>query len=270
MLAPGVPVFNLGLRGFCYFHVTVRTGERDLHSGLYGGAVLNALHALVRALDGVIPVDGELPEPLRRGVLEPSAAELADWRSLPAGAEVIGEQGAVPADAAAAADFYLRTWASPSLDVNGIEGGSPHLLKTVTPVVAHANLSIRLVPGQEPDEIREAVESLLRIAAPAGATVEVDLLASTPPVLFAHDSPAVQLAAGAFERVVGRRPLFVRSGGSLPFAAALAGRGIPFIGTGFDLPDGNVHSPNERLRVDYLPLGVAASREVLLALRALE
>lgn len=269
MLGRGLPVFNLGLRGLCYLHVTVRAGQRDLHSGLFGGAVLNGLHALMRCLAAIVPVDGELPEPLRRGVVPPSQTELESWASLRAGADAIADQGALPADAAAAEAFYLRTWAQPSVDVNGIEGGSPRLVKTVMPAVAHANVSMRLVPGQRPHEMVEVLEALLKGAAPPGATVDVELLSSIPPALFAPDSRAIELAGDVFEAIVGRRPLLVRSGGSLPLASALADKGIPFVGTGFDLPEGNVHSPNERLLVDHISLGVDCARALLLEFRHL-
>src|SRR6202034_802569 len=105
--------------------VTLRAGARDLHSGIYGGAALNAAHALIRTLSGVIAVDGRLAAPLRRGLIAPSAEELAGWRELPAGAAELADQGARPVDAAAANEFYLRTFAEPALDVNGIDSGSP-------------------------------------------------------------------------------------------------------------------------------------------------
>jgi acetylornithine deacetylase/succinyl-diaminopimelate desuccinylase-like protein len=265
----GVPEFNVATRGLTYFHVRVRTGRRDLHSGLYGGAALNALHALVQSLSGVLPRDGRLPEPLRAGVVAPSEQELADWVSLVRGEEILGDNGARPADADAARQFYVRTWAEPSLDVNGIESGSPHLQKTVLPVLAEANLSIRLAPGQDPEVIAPEVERLLREAAPAGADVEVDRLSSARPGLVAADSPALRFAQDAFEGVFGRRPLLVRSGGTLPIMPALADAGIPAILTGVALLESNVHSPNERILLDYLPLGVQAAQETYRALAKL-
>ena len=124
------------------------------------------------------------------------------------------------------------------MDVNGIEGGSPQLQKTVLPVVAEANLSMRLAPGQEPDVVVPELERLLREAAPAGADVEVDLWSSAPPGLIPPDSPAIRLGQDAFERALGTRPLLLRAGGTLPIVPALADRGIPTIVTGFDLPGG--------------------------------
>jgi acetylornithine deacetylase/succinyl-diaminopimelate desuccinylase-like protein len=153
MIAEDVPAFNIAMRGIVYFHVELRSGERDLHSGLYGGAALNAAHALIRTLDQLIATDGRLAEPLREGIIPPSAQELEDWKKLPGGAGELAGQGARPSDRDAAEQFYLRTFAEPALDVNGIESGSPHLEKTVLPVHAAANVSVRLAPGQDPDVI---------------------------------------------------------------------------------------------------------------------
>jgi acetylornithine deacetylase/succinyl-diaminopimelate desuccinylase-like protein len=269
MLKRDVPLFNVATRGLIYFHVRVRTGERDFHSGIFGGAALNALHALVQALDAVLAKEGRLPEPLRAGIAPPTEEELAAWAELTPGPEELAAQGARPMDARAEDEFYLRTFAEPSLDVNGIEGGSPHLQKTVLPAEAHANISIRLAPGQDPDQIATEAERLLREAAPEGAELEITRLSSSPSGLIDPDSQVVQLGLDAFERVVGRRPLLVRSGGTLPIVPALADKGIPTIVTGFALPDSNIHSPNENLLADYLPLGVKAAAELYTAFAAL-
>jgi acetylornithine deacetylase/succinyl-diaminopimelate desuccinylase-like protein len=266
MPARGVPAFYVGVRGMAYLHVRVRTGERDLHSGVYGGAALNAASALAQALRAVQPVEGRLPETLRAGIVPPTAQELADWQALQPGGQVLAEQGARPSDARAAEEFYLRTFAEPALDVNGIASGSPHLQKTVLPVLAEANLSMRLAPGQEPAACAEAIERLLREAAPAGADVEVERWSLSPAGLVDPGSSAVQLGLAAFERVLGRRPLLLRTGGSLPVVSALAGSGVPVVLTGFDVPEGNIHSPNERFLVEYLDVGLRAARELLLAL----
>ena len=224
----------------------MRTGERDLHSGVYGGAALNATNALAQALAAVLPREGRLPESLRAGVVPPTDQELADWDALQPGAAVLAQQGARPADSRAAEEFYVRTLAEPALDVNGLEGGSPQLQKTVLPVLAEANVSMRLAPGQDPAAMAGEVERLLREAAPSGADLEVERWALNPPGLVAADSKAIQLGLDAFESALGVRPLLIRSGGSLPIVAALAERGVPTIFTGFDVPEGNIHSPNER------------------------
>lgn len=260
-----VPAFDLAVRGLAYFHIRLRSGERDLHSGMFGGGALNAVHALVQALEAV----AVLPDELREGVIPPTEEELRSWQELDPGSVVLAEAGARPNDADAADDFYLRTFAGPAVDVNGILGGEPVLTKTVLPVLAQANVSIRLAPGQDAEQIAAAFERLLREAAPEGAELEIERRSISPAGLIPPDSPAVRLAQGAFERVLGRRPLLLRSGGSIPLVPALAERGIPTILSGFALPGANVHSPNERLLARYIPLGVEAARETLVALAEL-
>jgi acetylornithine deacetylase/succinyl-diaminopimelate desuccinylase-like protein len=262
MLKPGMPVFELATRGIAYFHVAVRTGEKDLHSGVFGGAALNATHALMEILSAVTPKDGRLPDELRAGIVPPSNEERAGWGELESGADVLAAQGARPSDANAVEEFYTRTWEEPAVDVHGLSGGSPILQKTVLPVVAEANISIRLAPGQDGDAISEAMERLMREAAPEGAEVEIKRLAMSPAALVRPDEKAIQLGMDAFERVIGTRPLLLRVGGSLPIMSALEEKGIPTILTGFDLPEGNIHSPNERLRVEHIPLGVETAKEL--------
>jgi acetylornithine deacetylase/succinyl-diaminopimelate desuccinylase-like protein len=262
MIRRDVPAFDVATRGIIYYHVVVHTGERDLHSGLFGGAALNATHVLARLIASITAVDGRLPEPLRQGIAPPTEEELAGWRELPTGEDELAQMGARPSDSRAADEFYLRTFAEPALDVNGFEGGSPHLQKTVLPVEAVANLSIRLAPGQHPDVIGPALERLLLDGLPDGAEIEIERLSSAPPGLVPPDAAAIKLGQDAFERVVGRRPALIRSGGSIPIVAALADKGIPAIVTGFGLPDSQIHSPNERLVADYVPLGTQTAREL--------
>ena len=213
MIRRDVPAFNVATRGMAYFHVTLRTGERDLHSGMYGGAALNAAHALVQTLDAADRARRDARRAAAqgdRGADRRGAAPAG--RELPAGADELARAGREAVRTRRAADeFYLRTFAEPALDVNGIATGSPHLQKTVLPVEAVANLSIRLAPGQTVDEIAPEVERLLREAAPAGAELEVELWSSSPPGLVPPDAKAVQLGLDAFERALGRRPALIRS-----------------------------------------------------------
>jgi acetylornithine deacetylase/succinyl-diaminopimelate desuccinylase-like protein len=172
-------------------------------------------------------------------------------------------------DARAGEELYVRTLAEPSLDINGIHSGSPEVVKTVIPSLAVANVSIRLAPGQQVEEIAAEFERLLREAAPSSAELQIDLLASAPPGGVPSDARAVQLGLNAFERALGVRPVLIRSGGTLPILGALANRDIPTILTGFFLPDANIHAPNERLLAEYVPLGTAAARALFQELRAL-
>jgi acetylornithine deacetylase/succinyl-diaminopimelate desuccinylase-like protein len=263
------PEFGLATRGLIAFHAKVRTGERDMHSGYYGGAALNAIHALTLGLSALYAKDGLLPDQLRVGRAALSDSEVQSLKKLPSGAEVLLEAGATPLDPEAEKDFYDRTWAEPSLDVNGIHGGKPEFVNTTLVVEAEARFTIRLAPGQDPDTIATAAERMLRNALPAGAELTLERENSAAPGVFSADSPAIQLGLDAFERAVGVRPILVRVGGTLPIYPALAEKGIPTIGTGFALRESNVHSPNERLRVQDVDRAVAAATELYRGLAAL-
>ena len=263
------PEFGLATRGVVAFQLKVRTGERDMHSGYYGGAALNAIHVLMQGLSAVTARDGLLPDQLRVGRAPLSQAEVDSLKSLPKGWEMLDEAGATPLDPKAAEDFYDRTWAEPSLDVNGIRGGKPEFMNTTLIVEAEARFTIRLAPGQDPETIAATVEKLIRAAMPDTAEVELMRENSAAPGVFSPDSPAIQLGIEAFKKSTGVRPLLVRVGGTLPIYPALAAKGIPTIGTGFALRESNVHSPNERLRVQDIDRAVAAASELYRGLAAL-
>ncbi len=265
----GLPALAIATRGILNFDLRVRTGERDLHSGMFGNAALNATHALVQALGALLPRAGRLPEELRQEIRPLSPEERADWDEQTPGEQMLFQEGAMPYDPAAAAEFYLRTSAEPSIDVNGILGGKPGLVNTSIPVTARANFSVRLAPGQDVETMSAAVEALLRRGAPAGASLDLTRIAANPPGRVDPDAAPIRLASEVFERTVGARPLLVRSGGTLPIMAALEAKGIPAVLTGFSLPGANIHSPNERLLLEYLPLGVETARELLTAFAAL-
>jgi acetylornithine deacetylase/succinyl-diaminopimelate desuccinylase-like protein len=256
MLRMDIPAIELATRGLIAFDVEVKTGERDLHSGMYGGAALNAVHVLMRCFSAVLAGEnGLLPEPLRVGIAAPTEEELASWDALPPGAEELESQGARPLDPNAAAHFYLRTYAEPSADVTGLLGGKPGLRNTTLSVRAFGQVTIRLAPGQDLPTIGRAAEQLMRDAAPAGADVTI-AWDGAPPGRTNPDSPVIKLGQDAFERVLGIRPLLLRAGGTLPIMPALEAKGIPTILSGFGLPESNVHSPNERFLVRYFEQGI--------------
>jgi acetylornithine deacetylase/succinyl-diaminopimelate desuccinylase-like protein len=269
MLRIDRPVFSLATRGLIAFDVKVTTGERDLHSGMYGGAALNAVHVLMRCLGAVLAEDnGLLPEPLRAGIVAPTDEELQNWEALPTGEEELELAGARPLDPDAAAHFNIRTLAEPSADVNGIIGGKPGVRNTTLSVHAAGEVTIRLAPGQRVEEIGATAERLMREAAPAGADVEI-VWKGVPAGLMRSDAPAIQLGADAFEQVLGVRPLLVRTGGTLPIVPALEAKGIPTIITGFGLPESNVHSPNEKFLYRYFEQGIDTAAAVYTALARL-
>jgi acetylornithine deacetylase/succinyl-diaminopimelate desuccinylase-like protein len=262
------PEFVVATRGLVALDVEVRTGERDLHSGHYGGTALNAIHALAQALTALFPREGRLPEPLRAGVVHPSADEVEGWLELPPGADELARVGAVPLDERADEDFYERVFVEPSLDVTGILGGKPGLRNTTLVSSATAGITIRVAPGQDPAVLATAAEELLREALPAGASLVVVNADLTPPAVLPQDTEVLAAARDAFEGVFVRRPLIVRAGGTLPITAALAARGIPTVISGLALPDSHTHSPNERMLLETFPLGVAAAKETYRAIGA--
>jgi acetylornithine deacetylase/succinyl-diaminopimelate desuccinylase-like protein len=229
---------------------------------------LNAIHALIQCLQAILPREGRLPEPLRAGIVPPSAEEIADWNELKPGAEMLAEAGIAPYDERAAEEFYLRTGAEPSAEISGFHAGKP-ILNTTLISTAHANFTLRLAPGQDPQEIAAAVRRLIEEAAPAGAEVELELLQAARAGVVDTDQPAIQLGLGAFERVLGVRPLLTRVGGTMPVLATLLDRGVPTILTGFGLLESNGHAPNEKLPTDFVPLGISAVRELMISLGSL-
>jgi acetylornithine deacetylase/succinyl-diaminopimelate desuccinylase-like protein len=259
MVDERTPAITTAARGLVSADVEVRTAVRDLHSGFYGGAVLNAAHVLIAMLAEVAPdAAGRVRPELAAGVEPLSPEERASWERLPAGAEAIAAVGAVEVAPAAGAEFYERTGAATAVDVNMIATGEP---RTIVPAVASGHVSVRLAPGQRAEAIGAELERLLRAAAPDGAEVTIDMSLADP-ALFDPAHPALQLAVGAMERACGTPPALVRLGGTLPLLAVLADRGIPAIVSGFALPDDAFHAPNESYRLESLRLGEAAAREL--------
>jgi acetylornithine deacetylase/succinyl-diaminopimelate desuccinylase-like protein len=260
------PAITVGLRGIVHTQLTVRTGARDIHQGLYGGAALNALNALHRIVAAVLPDEhGRVREELAAGVLAPAEVERASWERLTPGVRMLEEAGARPLAPGAGEEFHERTGAHAAVDLNYTEAGAP---RTVLPGEAKAAVTLRLAPGQSAAELQPVFEGLMRDAAPDGAEVSFHHH-SGEPSFFDPESPALRLAAEAIGRACGSAPVFVRSGGSIPVVADLASAGIPTIVSGFSLPDDAFHAPDESYRLESLELGEKAASELLTAFAAL-
>jgi len=260
------PAITVGLRGIVHTQLTVRTGARDIHQGLYGGAALNALNALHRIVAAVLPDErGRVRDELAAGVLAPAAVERASWARLTPGPQMLADAGARPVTPGAGEEFHERTGARPAVDLNHTESGAP---RTVLPGEARGAVTLRLAPGQSAADLQPVFEGLMRDAAPAGAELEFHHH-SGEPSFFDPESPALKLAGEAIGRACGADPVFIRSGGSIPVVADLASAGIPTIVSGFSLPDDAFHAPDESYRLASLELGEAASRELLQAFAAL-
>ena len=266
MVDENTPGVTSASRGLAQASIEVRVAERDLHSGFYGGAVPNAAHVLLRMLDAVAPdPEGRVRPELSAGVVAPSAEESESWEALPDGARAIADVGAQPVSPDAAGEFYERTGALTSVDVNMVRVGEP---RTIVPAVAHGHVSVRLAPGQSAAQVGAELERLLREAAHPAAEVSIETELADP-AFFDTSHPALQLGAEAIGRACGSPAAFVRLGGTLPLLAVLAERQIPAIVSGFALPADAFHAPNESYRLESLRLGEAAARELYGALAEL-
>jgi acetylornithine deacetylase/succinyl-diaminopimelate desuccinylase-like protein len=212
--------------------------------------------------------DGRLREELRAGLRPLDPAEVASWAALPDGAEVLAAAEARELVPGAAKEFYERTWADASLDVNGIESGDALQRRTIIPCTASARLTMRVALDQSGEEIAAALERSLRAAAPPGAEIELDIEPGEPAGFDAAD-PVLALARDAIGRAAGAQPLLVRTGGSIPIMGGLAQRGIPTVLSGFALDADGIHGPDESYRLESLALGERAARELYAALATL-
>ena len=265
MVDANLPAITTGLRGLAGAQVRLRTGTRELHSGLYGGVAANPVHDLHRVLAAVI----DLPEGFSEGIAPVAQAERDGWSTLAPGAEELERGGVTPSDARAGDEFYERTWAQPSITVHSVASGDPTLHKTSIQTEARASLSVRLAPGQDAAAMSVLLERTLRDACPAHAELELEMWPPGEPAWMDPSHPALRVGFDAIERATGVRPLGVRSGGSIPVAAAFTARGIPTVLSGFGIDADNIHSPDERLEVRRFEWALRSAREIYQGLAAL-
>ncbi len=257
---PGIPAVYTALRGICYAEISVRTLQRDLHSGTYGGVAPNAIETLVRILAELKDEDGEIRIPkLYKSVEPPSKAELKTWRKLPFDKEAYLRDEVTAKALTGLKDYsvFERTWALPTFEIHGIRGGFVgEGAKTVIPAQATAKVSIRLVPGQRYEKVGRQLERAVAKLAPKWANVKVTLLHGGDPVQVDVSAPVFEIMDEAFESVVGRGAVTVRSGGSIPIVPELGAAGAPVGVTGIGLPDDGLQSPNEKLDLAQLWNGI--------------
>ena len=258
--APGWPAVYTALRGLCYAEISVRTLERDLHSGTYGGVAPNAIETLVRILAELKTESGEIRIPkLYDSVEPPTEAELETWKNLPFDRETFLKREVTAKVLTGLRDrtVYERVWALPTFEIHGIRGGfTGEGAKTVIPAQATAKVSLRLVPGLKFEKVERELERAVAQVAPKWAEVKVTLLHGGDPVQVDVDAPAFGVLDEAFESVEGRKAVQVRAGGSIPIVPQLGLAGAPVILTGIGLPDDGLHSPNEKLDLAQLWSGI--------------
>ena len=250
VFAEDVPSLTVSLRGLVHWEITVHGPASDLHSGYYGGNVRNPLEALAQILAALKGADGRVSVPgFYDGVRTLGDADRAAYARLPFDEAVearalgvdtlFGEAGYTPLE---------RMWMRPTLEINGMYGGYQGVgAKTIVPSFARAKLSARLVPAQDPAQVKRVVADFVRALAPRGVRVDVVSDGDVRAVETSHDHPAVAAAARAMERGFGKPPVFIGTGGTIgPVSSFDRILGLPQVLIGVGLPDDAIHAPNEK------------------------
>ncbi len=254
MLAKGVPSITYGLRGLNYYQVEITGPARDLHSGVFGGAVPNPLTILSEMIAKLHDRNLRVTVPgFYKDVVEISRAERKALNSLPwkekefrktVGAPALcGEKGY---------SIVEQLWTRPTMEVNGIWGGyTGEGAKTVIPSKAYAKLSTRLVPNQDPEKIAKLVERHVRKLLPKTVKCDFHVLSTGKPWVAPYSHPIFQKALHALERGFGKKAVFIREGGSIPFVTQMHDTfKVPCVLLGFGLPDENAHAPDEHILLE--------------------
>lgn len=267
LYGPGKPAVCYGLRGLTGIQIDVRGAKGDLHSGLYGGGVQNAIHALAEILasfrdeHGTIQVEGFYDKvlPLSEEEREAYLALGFDEESVKQEVgvkELFGEQGF---------SYLERTWARPTLEVNGVFGGfSGEGIKTVLPAEAGAKITCRLVPNQEPDEIVALLKAHVEKHKPTGVEINISEFDKGRPFLTPFDHPFIQAAGRSYEKVYNVPTAYTRGGGSIPIVAAFDEiLDLPVVLMGFGLSSENFHAPNEHFHLENFDKGLRVLSDYL-------
>jgi len=260
MIAPDVPSITTGLRGLSYVEVEVTGPNRDLHSGLYGGAVANPINVLAKMIASLHDENNHITIPgFYDDVIEVSDKERKEMAKAPF--DLKAYQDALDIETVDGEKGYStieRTGIRPSLDVCGIWGGfTGEGAKTVLPSKAYAKISMRLVPNQDSHKVDQLFEDYFKSIAPAGVTVEVRSLHGGQGYAAPIDTAAYQAASKAVEETFGKKPVPFRSGGSIPIVSDFEEvLGIKSILLGFGLESDAIHSPNENYPLENFYKGI--------------
>ncbi len=262
MLGKGVPSITYGLRGLNYYQIELTGPARDLHSGVYGGAVPNPLTILTElfaklhdknfriAIPGFYDDVDAVPAAERKA-LKKLPWKVKDFERAVGAPDYFGEKGFSTIE---------RLWIRPTLELNGIWGGyQSEGAKTVIPSKAFAKFSTRLVPSQPPHKIAKLVEKHMRKLLPKGVHCKFEVLSTGKPWVAAYHAPIFQVAQNALEKGFGRKAVFIREGGSIPFVTQMHDTfKVPCVLVGFGLPDENAHAPDEHIALENYYGGIKA------------
>ena len=260
MISLDTPSIDIGVRGLSYIEVEVTGPNRDLHSGVYGGAVANPITILAKMIASLhdennhvtIPGfydDVVISTPEERKLMAEAPFDESEYKADLGVNELWGEKGYTTNE---------RTGIRPTIELNGIWGGyTGEGAKTVLPSKAFAKISARLVPNQTTDKITDILINHLKKIAPPNVTVKASLHHGGEPYMTPIDSKAYQAASKAMETTFGKKPIPVRGGGSIPICALFEKElGIKIVFMGFGLDSDNLHSPNEKFNVENFYKGI--------------
>ncbi|HKI03907.1 MAG TPA: dipeptidase [Thermoanaerobaculia bacterium] len=260
MFAPGVPALLSSLRGMAYFQIDVQGPSSDLHSGSYGGAVVNPAMALARILATFHDADGRIAIPgFYDRVLEWPDEIRKQMAGLPFhDQEFRAETGVTALGGEAGRTTLERLWTRPTCEVNGLLSGyTGDGAKTVLPAKAMAKVSCRLVADQDPEEIGRLMRAHVERVTPPGVTVDIKLLHGAPAWRANLSGPLFEAASRALAATFGREPVIVGEGGSIPVVSDFQRLfGVPVLLMGFGLPGENAHAPDEWLSVENFEKGM--------------
>ena len=260
MLKKGMPSITYGLRGMAYLQIDVRGSNSDLHSGSFGGVLINPINALTKMLAALKDDQGRITVPgFYDDVVEVSKIEHTALSKLPFNeAEFAASIGAPVLAGETGYTRLEQLWARPTLDINGIWGGyqGPGA-KTVIPAEAHAKLSMRLVPNQDWQKISDLIVKYLKEIAPSSVEIAVTKMHGGRGYLAGIDSPAIQAAKSALAEGFDTEAVLTREGGSIPIVPMLAEvLNAEVLLVGFGLPDQNAHAPDENLDLENFHKGI--------------
>ncbi|MBL6455231.1 dipeptidase [Belnapia sp. T6] len=263
------PAITTRLRGMVYAQIDLKAASRDLHSGIYGGAALNPINALSRIMGGLHDENGRVQIPgFYDGVAEITNAQRVEWDGLgfDEGA-FLGDIGLATPAGERGRSGLERLWARPTADLNGIWGGyTGDGSKTVIAGEAHAKLSCRLVPGQDPAKVADGIRRFVAERLPADAKAEVQIFTTTPGIEVPADSRWVGAARAALAEEYGKPAVLIGSGGSIPVVESMRRLlGLDSLLVGFGLNDDQVHSPNEKFELRCLHKGARSHARMLAA-----
>jgi len=263
----GTPAITTMLRGLVLEEVTVTGPNRDLHSGLFGGAALNPVRALSKVIGAIHNDQGRITIPAFYDGVNDLPPEIhAQWRSLNFDEKkFLGEIGqAIPAGEANQS-VLEQIWARPTCDVNGIWGGyTGPGSKTVIPSKAHAKISFRLVNRQDPEKVQAAFRKFVRERLPKGYTAEFHSHGASPALQLPLSSPYLQKAREALKAEWGREAVLKGSGGSIPIVGSFKrDLGMDSLLVGFGLDDDRIHSPNEKYDLQSFHKGARSWARIL-------